>query len=137
VDYTPPVPFEQGFDAAYGLEMDLERAISEGVVTASVAVREELLAEHGAVHGGVLAALAEATASTGTWVVASPKGLTAMGLSNDTTVTAPVREGVIRAEARAVTRGDDAWVWAVEARDDGGEVVAFSRITVAVRPMRG
>lgn len=133
MDYTPPVPFEKGFDAAYGLDMDA----ADGVVTARVPVRDELLAEHGAVHGGVLAALAEATASTGTWVVVAPKGFMAMGLSNDTTVVAPVREGVIHAEARPVARADDAWVWAVEARDDDGEVVAFSRITVAVRPMRG
>ena len=86
----------------------------------------------------MLAALAEATASTGTWVAVAPEGLMAMGLSNDTTMTAPVRDGVIHSEARAVTRGDDAWVWRVEARrDDAGEVVAFSRVTVAVRPMRG
>lgn len=134
--FTPPVPFEEGFDSTYGLDLDLDRA-AEGVVAARVPVREELLAEHGAVHGGVLAALAEATASTGTWVVVAPQGSMAMGLSNDTTVTAPVRDGVIHSEARAVTRGDDAWVWRVEARDDAGEVVAFSRITVAVRPLRG
>jgi 1,4-dihydroxy-2-naphthoyl-CoA hydrolase len=136
VSFQPPVPFEEGFDSTYGLDIDVERA-AEGVVTARVPVRDDLLAEHGAVHGGVLAALAEATASTGTWVAVAPEGLMAMGLSNDTTVTAPVRDGVIHSEARAVTRGDDAWVWRVEARDDAGDVVAFSRITVAVRPMRG
>jgi 1,4-dihydroxy-2-naphthoyl-CoA hydrolase len=133
VDFSPPVPFEECFDAAYGLEMDTS---AEGVVIGRVAVREELLGEHGAVHGGVLAALAEATASTGTWVAVMPDGLAAMGLSNDTTVVAPIGEGLIRAEARVVARGDDAWVWRVEATDGDGTVVAFSRITVAVRPMR-
>jgi uncharacterized protein (TIGR00369 family) len=137
VEFTPPVPFEEGFDSTYGLDMDVERAAAEGVVTARVPVREELLGENGTVHGGVLAALAEATASTGTWVAVMPEGLMAMGLSNDTTVTAPVSAGTIRAEARVVARGDDAWVWAVEATGDDGRTVAFSRITVAVRPMRG
>ena len=61
----------------------------------------------------------------------------AMGLSNDTTITAPVSSGTIHAEARVVARGDDAWVWSVEATDDDGATVAFSRVTVAVRPMRG
>jgi uncharacterized protein (TIGR00369 family) len=136
VEFTPPVPFEEGFDSTYGLDMDLGRAAEHGVVTARVPVREELLAEHGAVHGGVLASLAEAIASTGTWVAVMPDGLMAMGLSNDTTVTAPVASGTIHAEARVVARGDDAWVWAVEAADDDGEPVAFSRITVAVRPQR-
>ena len=45
--------------------------------------------------------------------------------------------GTIHAEARVVVRGDDAWVWSVEASDDDGATVAFSRVTVAVRPMRG
>ncbi len=107
------------------------------MVTARVPVREELLGAHGAVHGGVLAALAEATASTGTWVAVMPEGFMAMGLSNDTTVTSPVTSGTIHAEARVVVRGDDAWVWSVEATDDDGTTVAFSRVTVAVRPMRG
>jgi uncharacterized protein (TIGR00369 family) len=137
VEFTPPVPFEEGFDSTYGLDMDLGRAAEEGLVTARVPVREELLAEHGAVHGGVLAALAEAIASTGTWVAVMPEGLMAMGLSNDTTVTAPVSAGTIHAEARVVARGDDAWVWSVTAAGDDGAPVAFSRVTVAVRPPRG
>ena len=135
MEFTPPVPFEEGFDSTYGLDMDLERA-DEGVVTARVPVREELLGAHGAVHGGVLASLAEATASTGTWVAVMPGGFMAMGLSNDTTITSPVTSGTIHAEARVVARGDDAWVWSVEATDDDGTAVAFSRVTVAVRPMR-
>lgn len=133
-DFKPPVPFEECFDGAYGLEMDTS---AEGVVQGTVAVREELLGPHGAVHGGVIAALAEAIASTGTWVAVMGDGFAAMGLSNDTTVVAPVTVGAIHAEARVVSRGADAWLWRVEATDDDGTPVAFSRVTVAVRPMRG
>ena len=134
--FEPPVPFADGFDAAYGLDLDLGRA-GEGVVHGTVPVHEALLADHGAVHGGVLASVAEATASTGTWVTVAPDGFAAMGLSNDTTVVGPVSSGTIHAEAVAVSRGEDTWVWTVEARDDTGATVAFSRITVAVRPMPG
>jgi len=51
-------------------------------------------------------------------------------------VTAPVSEGAIHVEARVVSRADDAWVWTVVHRDDAGGLCGFSRITVAVRPMR-
>jgi 1,4-dihydroxy-2-naphthoyl-CoA hydrolase len=84
----------------------------------------------------VLAGAAEAIASTGTAVVVMERGEAAMGLSNDTTVLADVRDGVVHALARAVHRGEREWLWTVDATDDDGRPVAHSRVTVAVRPLR-
>jgi 1,4-dihydroxy-2-naphthoyl-CoA hydrolase len=134
--FTPVVPFEACFDAVYGLEVVHEDVAGEGVARARIAVGEHLRTEHGFVQGGVFAAAAEALASRGTALTVIPHGFAAMGQGNDTTVLALVAGGFIHAEARVLARGDDAWLWTVEATDDGREPVAFSRITVAVRPFR-
>jgi acyl-coenzyme A thioesterase PaaI-like protein len=63
-------------------------------------------------------------------------GNAAMGLSNDTTVVADVRDGTIQLHARAVSRGEREWVWTVDSTGDDGEPLAHSRVTVAVRPLR-
>ncbi|MGI8715706.1 MAG: AMP-binding enzyme [Solirubrobacteraceae bacterium] len=42
----------------------------------------------------------------------------AQGLSNDTTSTREVSAGMLHAVATVVSRADDAWLWAVEMRDD-------------------
>jgi acyl-coenzyme A thioesterase PaaI-like protein len=62
-------------------------------------------------------------------------GKTAMGLSNDTSVVGRVSSGTLHATARLVARGDDLWLWTVDAADDAGRPCAHSRVTVAVRPM--
>ncbi len=65
------------------------------------------------------------------------RGLAPSGLSNDTTVIAAVREGAtLHAEATPLSRVEDYWVWSVALRDDAGTLCAFSRVTIAVRPLR-
>jgi len=133
--WEPVVPFDRSFDASYGLEL-LEHDAEAGELRGRVAVRRDLLTEHGLLHGGVFASAAEAIASTGTALAVMDGGNAAMGLSNDTTVMAHVSEGTIHARARVVSRGEDAWVWTVDARDDDDRPLAHSRVTVAVRPLR-
>jgi uncharacterized protein (TIGR00369 family) len=133
--WEPVVAYERSFDARYGLEIsghDAEAAELRG----RVAVRPELITEHGIVHGGVFAAAAEAIASTGTALAVMGDGHAAMGLSNDTTVLADVRDGAVAFLARAVSRGEREWVWTVDAAGDDEAPVAHSRVTVAVRPLR-
>ena len=134
--FTPVVAFDACFDARIGLEVVAVDVAGEAVVRGRVAVRDELLTAHGALHGGVLASAAEALASRGTAMAVIPSGFAAMGLSNDTTILEPVGDGVVDVEARVLSRGADAWCWTVESRDGAGRPCAFSRITVAVRRMR-
>jgi 1,4-dihydroxy-2-naphthoyl-CoA hydrolase len=135
--FTPRVPFSESFDGLLGLEL-LEGELGDGEkVRARVSVRGELLGPDGTVHGGVLAALAEALASRGTALAALPAGMMAQGLSNDTTRTGLVRAGTLHGEARPVSRAQDVWVWAVEMRDDAGQMCGFARVTIALRPLDG
>lgn len=131
--FRPLVPFRESFDGLLGLEL-LDGDLGDGEkVRARVAVRDELLTARGTLHGGVLAGIAEALASRGTALAVIPRGMMAQGMSNDTTALREVTQGVLHAEARPVSDGPDAWVWAVEVRDDAGEMCGFSRVTIAVR----
>ena len=134
--YEPAVPFERTFDALYGLEFVGEDVAGAGVVHGRIVVGEGVLDRHGAVHGGVFAAAAEALASSGTALTVIPHGSAAMGLSNDTTVLRRVEAGELAFEGRVVSRTEDAWVWTVDARDGEGRPCSHSRVTVAVRAIR-
>ena len=133
--WEPVVAYDRTFDAGYGLEFGAHDA-EAGELRGWIDVRDELLTEHGIVHGGVFAGAAEAIASTGTALAVMGDGHAAMGLSNDTTVLADVRGGRIDALARAVSRGEREWVWTVDATGEDGTPVSHSRVTVAVRPLR-
>ncbi len=135
--FEPLVPPERTFDAAYGLEAVGEGLGEDGVLRGRLRVRPELLGAEDRLHGGVPAAIAEALASQGTALVTFDQGLVPSGLSNDTTVIVQVGDGTtLHAEATPLSRVADYWVWSVELRDDAGTLCAFSRVTIAVRPLR-
>jgi len=122
-----------GFPALLGLEL-LE--CSGELVTAQLAVRDELLQPFGLVHGGVFASIAETLASVGTMSVVVAEGNVAMGLSNQTSFVRPISAGTIHARAERRHRGRTTWIWDIEMSDDGGRLCALSRMTIAVRPQQ-
>jgi uncharacterized protein (TIGR00369 family) len=135
--FEPLIPFERSFDAVYGLEPVGQGLGEDGILRAHVRVRPELLGAEDRLHGGVPAAIAEALASQGTALITIDQGLRPSGLSNDTTVIAAVPVGtLLHAEATPLSRVEDYWVWSVELRDEAGTLCAFSRVTIAVRPLR-
>ncbi|HEY5197205.1 MAG TPA: PaaI family thioesterase [Solirubrobacteraceae bacterium] len=134
MDRPPPVPLApRGFDALYGLELV---QVGSNEVRARVAVRDEVRQPFGLVHGGVFASIAESVASIGTLVEVLEQGLTAMGMSNNTTFLRSITTGSIHAVGRPLHRGRTTWVWDVEITDDDDRVCATSRVTIAVRPPR-
>jgi 1,4-dihydroxy-2-naphthoyl-CoA hydrolase len=122
------VPFDESFDAVYGLEyVDPARG--------RVTVGERHRGAHGAVHSGVYAAIAESLASTATAVEMAPQGYMVSGLSNSTHVLADVRDGVLEGAARCRARSDGEWLWEVEIRA-GETVAAIGTVVIALRPLR-
>ena len=132
---TPPLPWRElpGFDGLYGLQVT---ALSDEEVRAEVPVRDELRQPAGLVHGGLFASIAEATTSMATWYAVQDLGLTAQGLSNQTSFLRPIVEGTIHAVARRRHRGRTTWVWEVEITDDEDRLCALVRMTIAVREAR-
>ena len=119
-----------GFDALYGLEI---LSLEGEEATARVAVRDEVKQPAGLVHGGVYASIAESLTSFATWKAVSRDGMSAQGLSNQTSFLRPITRGTIHATARRRHRGRTTWVWEVDITDDEGRVCALVRMTVAVR----
>jgi uncharacterized protein (TIGR00369 family) len=126
--------FARGFDRLYGLEV---LAYSDEEVRAQVQVRDELKQPMGLVHGGVYAAIAESIASFATFAAVAPEGNAAMGLANATSFLRPITAGVIHARAERLHRGRTTWVWDVRFTDDDERLCALTRMTIAVRAMRG
>jgi 1,4-dihydroxy-2-naphthoyl-CoA hydrolase len=129
---TPPFA-PRGFDALYGLELV---QVSSDEVRAQVPVRDEVLQPFGLVHGGLYASIAESIASIGTAVEVLRQGLTAMGMSNNTTFLRSIAAGTVHAVGRPLHRGRTTWVWDVEITDDDDRLCATSRVTIAVREPR-
>jgi 1,4-dihydroxy-2-naphthoyl-CoA hydrolase len=137
VAFEPHVPVQRSFDGLYGLELVGSGLGDDGVLRGRLQVRPELLGAEDRLHGGIPAAIAESLASQGTALNVMQQGLVPSGLSNDTTVIVAVGEGAtLHAEATPLSRVEDYWVWSVQLRDDAGTLCAFSRVTIAVRPLR-
>jgi uncharacterized protein (TIGR00369 family) len=126
--------FLLGFDRLYGLRLV---DISEAQARAEVDVREELKQPAGLVHGGVYASVAEAIASIATGMTVLEEDSVAMGMANSTSFLRPITEGTIHAHATRFHRGRTTWLWDIRFTDDHDRLCAVTRMTIAVRPMRG
>jgi uncharacterized protein (TIGR00369 family) len=131
-EFSPAVPFERSFDAQIGLSYD---RIEPHEVVGTFEVRQDLLDRGGRLHGGVLTAVAEGTASMGTAAGVMGEGMTASGMSNDTSIVANVEGGRLTAVARRRSAAPDLWAWDVEITDEDGRTCSLSKVLIAVRPM--
>jgi 1,4-dihydroxy-2-naphthoyl-CoA hydrolase len=133
VAFAPLVPYENSFDALYGLEV-LE--LTDQRVTAQVAVTDKVKQPMGLVHGGLYASIAESITSIATATAVASDGMIATGMSNQTSFLRPITEGTVHATAVRRHRGRTTWMWDVEITDDAARLCAVSRMTIAVRPPR-
>jgi uncharacterized protein (TIGR00369 family) len=132
MDLELPLSFPGTFDGLYGLVVDAID-LDAGEVLAHVDVADHHKQPAGLVHGGVLASIAEAITSMGTFAAVTVDGKSAQGLSNQTSFLRPVLGSRINARALARHRGRTTWVWEVEITDDEQRLCALVRMTIAVR----
>lgn len=132
MDFEGIIPVERTFDALYGLEL-LSHSAEEA--RAQVVVRDAIKQPMGLVHGGVFASIAESLTSLATAHAVHADGMSAQGLSNQTSFLRPILEGTVHAVARRRHRGRTTWVWEVEITDDAERLCALVRMTIAVRPL--
>lgn len=106
----------------------------EASARARLPVTDAIRQPFGIVHGGAYAALAESLCSRATFAAVGPANI-AVGQSNETSFLRPASAGTVHATATARHRGRTSWVWDVEMSDEGGRLLALSRMTIAIRPM--
>jgi uncharacterized protein (TIGR00369 family) len=122
-----------GFEDLCRLEV---LSLGDGEATARVEVRDEIKQPAGLVHGGVFASIAESLSTIATGKAVSEDGMSAHGLSSQTSFLRPIVAGTVHATARRRHRGRTTWVWEVDITDDASRLCALVRMTVAVRPPR-
>lgn len=131
---TLPFTHNEGFDGLVGLVVTAADP-DAGTISGEVEIADRHLQPTGLVHGGVIASIAESLASVGTWLGVRDQGMSAQGLSNQTSFLRPLISGKIHATALARHRGRTTWVWEVELKDDDGRLCSLVRMTIAVRPL--
>ncbi len=85
----------------------------------------------GLLHGGVSVVLAETLGSCGA-AYSSPIGHQAVGLDINANHLRGVKSGWVIGTARPIHRGRTTQVWQIDLRNEAGEMVCTSRLTVAI-----
>ena len=85
----------------------------------------------GLLHGGVSVVLAETLGSCGA-AYSSPVGHQAVGLDINANHLRGVKSGWVIGTARPIHRGRTTQVWQIDLRNEAGEMVCTSRLTVSI-----
>ncbi len=105
--------------------------IGEDHLTARVPVDDRTRQPFGILHGGVSVVLAETLGSCAAGFVA-PAGHSAVGIDINANHIKSVSSGWVTGVARPVHLGRTTQVWAIDMRDDAGDLTCVSRLTIAV-----
>ena len=105
--------------------------VGDDFITARVPVNTRTRQPYGLLHGGVSVVLAETLGSCGA-ACACPDGYKAVGLDINANHVRGTTSGWVTGTARPVHMGRTTHVWAIELRNEAGELTCVSRITMAI-----
>lgn len=99
---------------------------------ARMPVDERTRQPYGILHGGASAALAETVGSIAANLTLDQQKQFAVGLDINTSHLKMVREGFVTAEASPIQLGNKIQVWQILAKNDQGDLVSISRLTMMI-----
>ena len=105
--------------------------VGDAFIRARVPVDERTRQPYGLLHGGVSVVLAETLGSCGA-AYAAPEGHRTVGLDINANHLKGTTSGWVTGITRPVHIGRSTQVWAIELRNDAGELTCVSRITMAM-----
>lgn len=105
--------------------------VGDDFIRGRVPVDERTRQPYGLLHGGVSVALAETLGSVAAGHVVAD-GHTVVGLDINANHLKSARSGWVTGIARPVHIGRSTQVWHIDMRNDDGELVCVSRLTMAV-----
>jgi len=105
--------------------------LREGYVRGELPVRDPLKQPYGFLHGGAIATFADSLVGTGSGRLLAP-GQTITTIEFKVNFMAPVRDGTVRGEARALHRGRRTMVWEVRITDGEERLVALMTTAVMI-----
>ncbi|MCW3070440.1 MAG: thioesterase [Bacteroidetes bacterium] len=83
-------------------------------------------------HGGASVALAESLGSIASNLIVDNSKYACVGLDINANHLRPASSGFVYAEAKAVHIGKKTHVWSIEIKNEKGQMVCISRLTMAV-----
>ncbi len=105
--------------------------MGDDFISARIPVDARTIQPYGLLHGGVSVVLAETLGSCGA-ACAVPSGYRTVGLDINANHIKGATSGWVTGITRPVHIGRTTQVWAIELRNDAGELTCVSRITMAV-----
>ncbi|MCO5247891.1 MAG: hotdog fold thioesterase [Chitinophagales bacterium] len=106
--------------------------VGEDFISARMPVDERTRQPFGLLHGGASVVLAETLGSLGANLVLHPGEAHAVGLDINSNHLKSVREGYVTGTARPLHIGGTTQVWEIKIKDEAGDLINISRITMFV-----
>ena len=103
-----------------------------GVLKGKMPVDSRTHQPYGMLHGGASVVLAETLGSIGSHFLVEKQGKAAVGLEVNANHLKSIRSGWVFGEARIVKKGGRVHVWSIELKDEEGELICTSRLTVMI-----
>jgi 1,4-dihydroxy-2-naphthoyl-CoA hydrolase len=110
-------------------------AIEEDYIEGTMPVDKRTHQVFGILHGGASVALAETLGSLGASLTVDPAKFRCVGLDINANHLKAVKTGLVTGTARPIHTGRSTQVWQIEIKNDAGEMVCISRLTMAVVPI--
>lgn len=106
-------------------------ALGEDYIEARMPVDERTMQPMGLLHGGASAALAETLGGAGAYLSVE-EGMVCVGLEINANHVRPAGRGWVIGRAEPLHKGRTTQVWNIAIRNEAGNLVCISRLTVAV-----
>ena len=106
--------------------------IGDDYLVATMPVDHRTKQPMGLLHGGASVALAETMGSVGSTITIDLNKQYAVGLEINTNHIKSAKSGKVTGVAQPVHLGRSTQVWGIEIRNDEDQIVAVSRITLAI-----
>lgn len=107
-------------------------SIDEGNVKGRMPVDSRTHQPYGMLHGGASVVLAETLGSIGSHFLVKDDGKSAVGVEVNANHVKSIRQGWVYGEAQIVHKGGKLHVWSIEIKNEEGELICTSRLTVMI-----
>lgn len=134
--WASPISIEQIQKWAYHRLMDAFGVkfteIGDDFLRATMPVDERTFQPMGSLHGGATCYLAETLGSIAANFCVNQAEKYCLGLEINVNHVKAARNGIVIATARALHLGKSTQIWDIQVRDEKGNLIAISRLTMAV-----
>lgn len=109
--------------------------VGEDYIEATMPVDKRTHQPYGILHGGASVVLAESLGSIAAVLTIDTEKFQCMGIEINANHVKAVKSGLVTGRATPIHVGRTTQVWNIEIRNETGDLVCISRLTMAVVPM--